>query len=388
MIGRILIIAAIALMTSISQISGGPFSIQSPIFGLSQLDKYGNLVLKNGSCFGGVDTIPSGSSLKLYGKVAFHNGNLYSKSTIHQEDTSLPGLMNIKDSLGNKVFSIDTTGDVYLNGVCKSETECENTQYEPSVWNTSPVQAQNACYNYAVNKIGVLPALPGLSAYGGRCISSRYNDADSSTPAVLKGRAERDGLIFVGWSFPGNSYDCGNGHLVFGALSEEEDGPMDFHWWRFDQINGTWSQKLGPAVAKNVDESNLTITNPVTSDRGQYSIDAGFYCACESSVVLYHPSDIDCTDWTSKQSAQEVEEFSNLTESSGKIHSIKSGIHLHLPDGKPYSVRIMNMNGRIVSQTTVQGIGIREVSGLRPGTYILEISPPLTSIRTQRITIR
>gem|GEM_PF-3765122 len=93
-----------------------------------------------------------------------------------------------------------------------------------------------------------------------------------------------DGLQFLGTSFPGNTYDCGNGHLVFSAVDlPPQFFPFgDYHVWRYDQVTGLWSHKPGSTLAKQTDASGIPITNPLLADRGYYDCIVGFFCTCGS----------------------------------------------------------------------------------------------------------
>jgi hypothetical protein len=105
-------------------------------------------------------------------------------------------------------------------------------------------------------------------------------------PATWRTRALRDGLTWVGWSFPGNAYDCGSGHLAFMAVNHGGGGGYGYHWWRLDQKNGFWSQKDGGNPATNLDDSDQLILNPLEADRGFYTESGGFYCVCGGMMDL------------------------------------------------------------------------------------------------------
>jgi len=45
---------------------------------------------------------------------------------------------------------------------------------------------------------------------------------------------------------------------------------VDFHWYRKGR-NGYWSHKPGGTAVTNLDNSNVTIPDPRTADRGGYT---------------------------------------------------------------------------------------------------------------------
>ena len=163
------------------------------------------------------------------------------------------------------------------------ELTCSNTTYDPERWNDffcggdgcgGDIQLNNNCYNYAVDRVTGTFAQPGL-------FSGQEHTAD--TVAAVRTAALADGLRWVGWNFPGNAFNCNGGHLVHLGVKPNDD----YHWWRLDRVQGTWSHKRGDDPAMNVDFGGQTITNPLTSNRGGYTDNGGFYCACGDLGTIY-----------------------------------------------------------------------------------------------------
>jgi hypothetical protein len=70
------------------------------------------------------------------------------------------------------------------------------------------------------------------------------------------------------------------------ALCRREDNHWDpdYHWYR-QNLDGTWSHKLGWDSVKNMDESSQEIKNPEECDRGSYKIFMGFYMVYPSKAA-------------------------------------------------------------------------------------------------------
>jgi hypothetical protein len=274
-----------------------PFSwIQNGVSGSQiKFDSDGNIYLE-GKCFGNVSSsfcanrsMPTGEIIEWYNREAVaKDGNLFFSGTISREVASPPtsgatwgnpAIASITDSGGKANLSV--------RHQCKNVAGCSDTVFEPAKWNNcnNPpndcVQTKNNCYNYGNDKITNTYAQPGRASghegpYPPTC--------DSVDDAVTW-----DGLIRVGPKgvfppvFPGNNYDCGNGHLIFMAV-----GGRDYHWWRLDQITGRWSQKPADGAAGDKDYTGPTyydwngnpICDPINSNRGQYTTPCYFYCTC------------------------------------------------------------------------------------------------------------
>lgn len=125
--------------------------------------------------------------------------------------------------------------------------------YEPSMWNVAPTLGNNNCYNYANDRITNTFAQPG-----------RYHNAmyTQLTCASVQPAAVADGLVAA----PNFTTPISDGWYVALVIWPG----VDFHWYRQDN-GGCWSHKPGSTAARNYDNSNHTITNPQTADRGGYT---------------------------------------------------------------------------------------------------------------------
>lgn len=233
-----------------------------------RIESSGNISL-DGHCFGNVSSLPTGQVARLYnGQAVAKDGNLYFTGELYLNSGIFPVGHVMARSGSTPLAAITNTGQLYLKGQCVNSSGCSNTTWEPVKWNDGgTVQRGNNCYNYGNDK------LTGTFAQPGRASGQMYS---AITVTEVREAALRDGLRWVGWTFPGNTYDCGDGHLVFMAIWPG----WDYHWWRLDQTKGVWSHKPGRTAAVNVDSSNNVITNPLVANRGSYTDPGGFYCTC------------------------------------------------------------------------------------------------------------
>jgi hypothetical protein len=254
------------------------FGLSSPSSHIAFNDQ-GNLVLE-GHCFGNVGALPSGVTISwANGKVGMKDGNLYSTEWIvpYYVDPSIPGSIRImKDSALVGVVN-SSSGRVYLKGGCVNVNGCSNTRWDPYTWNDADRvpfgtgrQYHANCYSYA-NDMNLGESHPGYAV---------SDSARASTVEAWRAAALRDGLRWVGWEFPGNTYDCGNGHLMHMGLSGTPDRVSADHFWRLDQENGRWSHKTLGGPARNTDFSGAPILNPLLANRASYTVNGGFYCTC------------------------------------------------------------------------------------------------------------
>jgi hypothetical protein len=248
--------------------------IQPTVSGnLIRFESTGDITL-NGACFGGVTTLPAGELIDFWpGKAVANNGNLYFTGALNFNSSTFPDDIVISSG-GTVLASMSTGGVLNLKGRCVDTAGCSNTTWEPSKWNDNgTVQLHNNCYNYGNDKITNTFAQPGRASGQEWTVISVDN---------VKAAALRDGLRWVDWNFPGNTFDCGDGHLVFMTVGTRVPPSGDYHWMRLDQTKGVWSHKPGQTQATNVDNSGATITNPLTANRGLYDQNGGFYCTCGS----------------------------------------------------------------------------------------------------------
>ena len=126
--------------------------------------------------------------------------------------------------------------------------------YEPGWWNVPARQPFNNCYNYATNYRTDTFAQPGNAA------GAQYT---TLTCASVRPAAIKDQLI----DSPNANNKCPKeGHLVALVIWPG----VDYHWYRKGR-NGYWTHKPGGTPVTNLDNSNVTIPDPRTADRGGYT---------------------------------------------------------------------------------------------------------------------
>jgi hypothetical protein len=130
--------------------------------------------------------------------------------------------------------------------------EYEVRQFNPRFWNVSSVQPHNNSYNYSRNWRTDTFAQPG------RAHGAQTNITQCNTVAAA---AMADGLV--------KRCDC---------LSIDE-------WPRRHRRGGFWGHKPGGGTARNMDNSNVVITNPETCDRGRYNESCDYFYAGRSVVI-------------------------------------------------------------------------------------------------------
>lgn len=139
------------------------------------------------------------------------------------------------------------------NGNCPANVAACAPPYEPAMWNFSPTQPNNNCYNYANDRVTNTFAQPG-----------RYHSAQYTalTCASVQPAAVADGLVAAA-NFTQSLTDGWYVALVIWPN-------VDFHWYRQDKV-GCWSHKPGGTPVKNTDDSGNPITDPKTANRGGYT---------------------------------------------------------------------------------------------------------------------
>lgn len=154
-----------------------------------------------------------------------------------------------------------------------ADEKCKTCQYEvsqfnPGFWNTPAVQPHNNCYNYARNWRTDTFAQPGR-AHGAQ--ASTMACANVTTAAMADGLHKRCDCL------PQSEYPRRLMALVI-------DPGWDYHWYRH-QRGGFWGHKPGSTAARNVDNSNVVITNPESCNRGGYTDFCGYFYAGRSVVI-------------------------------------------------------------------------------------------------------
>lgn len=145
-------------------------------------------------------------------------------------------------------------------------TQCAlaNISYNPDFWNVPEVQPHNNCYNFATDYRSDSFSQPGR-------ISGHLYDA-CQCPNVTTA-AEYDGCV----------QSCSAGITYYLVALVMWPG-QDFHWYRYQPLEGFWAHKPGQDVVRNVDGSQRVIStanglNPSNCNRGPYTV------FCEYLVV-------------------------------------------------------------------------------------------------------
>lgn len=172
-----------------------------------------------------------------------------------------------EEVLGKKVITavadeLDANGDAgHSPEGMREAKETVAPPYIPGEWNSPRVCSKNNCYNYGCNIQTNTFAQPGR----------RHGiTIDPGKSASVRQGAERDGLIFLGGTYPGREAPTSH----FAALAIWPG--YDFHWWRRD-ANGLWSHKPGATPVTNHDNSGNLIQQPHTCDRGAYTSFVGYF---------------------------------------------------------------------------------------------------------------
>ncbi|QRM54928.1 hypothetical protein [Sinorhizobium sp. BG8] len=150
------------------------------------------------------------------------------------------------------------------------ECQYEESRFNPGFWNNDPyVRANNNCYNYSRNWRTDTFAQPGRA-------SGHWPNpmacGDVSAGAMSDGLKKRCDCL------PKDEYPRRLVALVV-------DPGFDYHWYR-KQKGGFWGHKPGQTAARNVDNSNVVITNPETCDRGGYTDFCGYFYAGKSVQII------------------------------------------------------------------------------------------------------
>ncbi len=147
---------------------------------------------------------------------------------------------------------------------------CTTPAHEPGFWNTdAAIRECNNCYNYANNVRTDTFAQPGYAS-GQWCQSSACLTAE-----IISQYAANDGLIPTTREAVS---PCAMTKLALVIWPY-----ADYHWYRQD-ANGLWTHKPGATAATNLDNSGNIILDPEVADRGYYTVFAGYFFSCSSSV--------------------------------------------------------------------------------------------------------
>ena len=144
--------------------------------------------------------------------------------------------------------------------IAQGSCSIEVAAFNPTFWNNAAYQSLNNCYNYASNRRTDTFAQPGKAA-GAQ--ATRMRCANVAAGAVADGAVQAPTCV-----------PAGNEPRWYMALVIWPN--IDYHWYR-KQAEGYWGHKPGQTAARNVDNSNVVITNPETADRGGYRDFCGYF---------------------------------------------------------------------------------------------------------------
>lgn len=157
----------------------------------------------------------------------------------------------------------------------------DNPKYEPAQWNDGAgIQKSTNCYAYAMNSRTGHPAgdKPQPGDTSGTPAAWPVNCLSTTKAVVEDGKPD---AILQAKRCPYNQQqkrpppDKAGYYLVALFITTKPEGydavddvsyVNDYHWYRQDE-DGSWSHKPGHGIVRNVDSSNLLITNPETAIR-------------------------------------------------------------------------------------------------------------------------
>ena len=198
----------------------------------------------------------------------FANGQLRYFQDVHGLEGFLSGLfgpLRSQDHESELVESQSSSAwlDIFVQPL---PTNGYEPPYDPGSWNDhGVVEWNNNDYNYSANKKTGTFAQPGRA--GGRLIMGPPFACSNVLASAIA-----DGLVPWVADVPCSNYDYKIAFLV-------NPDPMngDFNSYRQDR-GGNWSYKAGATDVVNVDKSGKPITDPRTSDNGDYENFCGFMC--------------------------------------------------------------------------------------------------------------
>lgn len=171
----------------------------------------------------------------------------------------------------------------------KKELDFLNVKFQPSQWHSCKKSDWNCskgvnCYAYALNNPDYYWAVPGsgfahtkTKKYFTAFNKMFEKTSIASFQKMLKQGAKHDGLLSVKKPVKKDGY-------YLAALFFPK-GERDFHWYRQDD-DGTWSHKIGYMRPTNKDEKGKRIKNPLSADRGEYSIFGGYFLVPRGGVII------------------------------------------------------------------------------------------------------
>ena len=181
------------------------------------------------------------------------------------------------DAVDTETFKKGQDASVQMQLQCPG-----NPPYEPTRWNTAPVQGCTNCYAYAANDPdGHHPGTGTRYVQPGQRCGTPMTAV--SCAEVLRA-AQCDGMIPAPSPPPRKP-----GYYPVALVV---DPGVDYHWYRLDD-NCIWSHKPGTTEAKNWDASNNPVTNPETANRNygtpNYTNFCGYFYVPAGGIRIGQP---------------------------------------------------------------------------------------------------
>ncbi|MDR3495183.1 MAG: hypothetical protein P4L82_11340 [Ancalomicrobiaceae bacterium] len=151
----------------------------------------------------------------------------------------------------------------------KSGCDYEMLTFDPAPWNDPNFILTNNCYAYATNKRDKYPSKPQPGLGSGKIF-------DKITGPDVAAAAKRDGAHDLNDCFA----DSEKPRMLVALVIWPGE---DYHWYR--KHPDCWGHKPGSTAARNYDNSNKTISNPETCDRGPYTEFTGYFLIPKSQKV-------------------------------------------------------------------------------------------------------
>jgi len=163
----------------------------------------------------------------------------------------------------------------YIDWLRKGGCKHEEMPFDPGFWNDPSHVSFNNCYNFATNRRTDTFAQPGRAS-GHQATTIDCNN--------VRAAAISDGAVEV----PPCPPDDQAPRYLVALVQAPEFSPSwpypDYHWYRRCS-DGFWAHKPGSTAARSYDNSNTTIYDPETCDRGPYINFCGYLYTQKKMVV-------------------------------------------------------------------------------------------------------
>lgn len=228
--------------------------------------------------------------LQYYSWSISQGGSVDYWGNIYANTTSLGDTLYIT---GNYIYN--SRVKIFIDAFVTLPMSGYELDYDPSLWNYSPVQGGTNCYNYAINS-QVKPGTNDLwnkqqPGQYSESMTYDYSDYDAMYNAVyndflLYNQIYNTNLIFT----PIDKFaKCPEGTYKVALVACSDD--WDYHWYRQDS-DGYWSHKHGTDPITRYDESDDLIIDPESCDRGWYDTFLGFFAVSPWNTMYTEPENM------------------------------------------------------------------------------------------------